>query len=181
MRKTSPLYLLLLAACYVTFASGCNQPAPPAAPAEEHDHDHEGHDHDGHDHDDEDHEGHDHEGHDHDAATIPDNFDESVAALVVMRDTIRDGLIAGNEDVAHGPLHAIADLLEAIEQQAKDSSTLTDEQQAQAAKAVDSLYDQFGEIDARLHDEEAGDFEKNAEAIEEQIQTLIRLTAQPQE
>ncbi|MFG0263451.1 MAG: hypothetical protein ACF788_13750 [Novipirellula sp. JB048] len=179
----------MLAVGYLTFVSGCSKPeAPPVAPAEVVVDDH------GHSHDDDDH-GHDH---DHDGATmidaeaagldagdlvhldevaVPENYADAVALLVEMRDKIRDGFAAGDVEEADKPLHEVGHLLEGIETLAKASS-MSEEQKTEAMAAIESLFELFGAVDARVHDAqgEAGkEYSEVAESVDAAVASLSDL------
>ncbi|GAB5513331.1 hypothetical protein [Rhodopirellula baltica] len=195
MSKISLLTLLSLALIAFT---GCQPSSAPdnAATTEtsdshdDHDHDgHEGHDHDGHDH-----EGHDHEGHDHAAhgnetidaaaaglstdalvhlekADAPKTLADAIKKLTSMQSTIAGGFADDDVDSIHNELHEIGTLLEQTETLAKESD-LGDEKKKQALAAIDTLFDAFGSVDAKLHGDEGADFSEVSGDIEDAIKVL---------
>ncbi|WP_442506856.1 hypothetical protein SH528x_005729 [Novipirellula sp. SH528] len=200
MRHFAKFTVAVVAVGYFAFVSGCNKPTtnePATAvvePQSHDDHDEDGHDEDGHGHDhDDDGHGHDHDhgdakmidaskaGLDADAlvhldeAEMPENYADSVKLLVEMRDEIRDGFAAGNVEQADGPLHEVGHLLEHIETLVNNSS-LSSDQKKQAAEAIESLFDLFGEVDARVHDEQskAGkEYSDVAESVDASVKVLV--------
>ena len=168
-------------------------------------HDHDGDDHAAHDahagHDHDAHAGHDHDahaGHDHgddahqidakaaglstddlvslDEPPMPDNLNDAVKQLAKMSATIGDGFKNDKIDDAHGPLHDVANLLECIEGLAKESS-LSDTDKDKASEAVEKLFDGYGAIDEKLHNEKKGkDYADVADSIDTAVKTLVSLT-----
>ncbi|TWU20110.1 hypothetical protein Pla52o_46240 [Novipirellula galeiformis] len=195
MRLFGKFSVAMAAVGYFAFVSGCSKPeVPPAAPVEVVADDH-GHDDDhGHSHDEG---GHDH-GHDHgdakmidakeagldagalvhlDEVAVPKNYSDAVAMLAGMRDKIRDGFAAGNVEEADGPLHEVGHLLEGIETLV-EASAMSEDQKSQAMKAIETLFDSFGEVDARVHDAkgEAGkEYTEVAKSVDAAVKTLSDL------
>jgi hypothetical protein len=182
MTKITFLALLSLA---LVAAPGC-QPSSPtdsdaatATGSSDHDHDHEGHDHEGHDHD-----GHDHDVIDADAAGLttdalvhldepaaPKSFAAAVDKLTKMKATIAGGFADDDIDSIHHELHEIGTLLEQTESLAK-ASDLNEEQKKQALAAVDSLFDAFGSVDAKLHGENGAEYSEVSGDIDDAIKVL---------
>ena len=142
------------------------------------------------DHGDHDHGDHDHGDHDHgsrvnaaaagldaddlvylDRPEMPENLQEAVAQLTASRDDIANGFANDNVDSIHDQLHAIGDLLEAIETYVEDSD-LSEENQKQALQAVETLFDKFGVVDAKLHGGEGKDYQEVADSIDGAVATL---------
>ncbi|MFG0264381.1 MAG: hypothetical protein ACF8AM_04410 [Rhodopirellula sp. JB055] len=189
MTKITFLALLSLA---LVAAPGCQPSSPTESGAtsttgsSDHDHDHDGHDHDGHDHD---HEGHDHDGHDHDvidadAAGLssdalvhldkpepPESLSAAVEKLVKMKSTIAGGFADDDVDSVHHELHEIGTLLEQTETLAK-ASDLNEEKKKQALAAIDSLFDAFGSVDAKLHGESGAEYSEVSGDIDDAIKVL---------
>ncbi|MCC9644817.1 hypothetical protein LOC71_21285 [Rhodopirellula sp. JC740] len=174
--------------------AGCQPSAPPETTADshgEHDHDHDGHDHDGHDHshDGHDHDGHDHHGHDHetidaaaagldadalvhlDSEPAPETFAEAVDRLTKMKTSIAKGFGDDDVDSIHGELHDIGNLLEQTESCVKKSD-MAEEQKKQALAAIDTLFEAFGTVDAKLHGDEGADYSDVSGDIDDAMQIL---------
>ncbi len=178
---------ILLGFCLIGF-SGCGGEAATETNAEGHsDHDHDDAGHDDHDHGD--HAGHDHGDHatqiDASAAglstddlvsldepPIPDNFSDAVAELATLSKTIAASIKSGDIKDDHGPLHNVGGLLDGIGALAKKSS-MKDDVKKEVGAAVESLLDDFGDVDYRLHDAEKGkDYDDVADSIGAAIKTL---------
>ena len=169
MSKISFLALLSLAMIAFTGCQPSSAPdegatTPTSDSHDDHDHDsHEGHDHAGHDHEGHDHDGHDHEGHDH-AAHGHETVDAAAAGLST------DALVHLEKADAPKTLD-IGTLLEQTEVLAKESD-LGEEKKKQALAAIDTLFDAFGSVDAKLHGEEGADFDEVSSDIEDAIKVL---------
>lgn len=190
MSKISFLALLSLAMIAFT---GCQPSSAPDEAAttqtsdshDDHDHDsHEGHDHAGHDH-----EGHDHATHGHETvdaaaaglstdalvhlekADAPKTLADAIKKLTSMQSTIAGGFADDDVDSIHNELHDIGTLLEQTEVLAKESD-LGEEKKKQALAAIDTLFDAFGSVDAKLHGEEGADFDEVSSDIEDAIKVL---------
>ena len=143
---------------------------PPAVPPAAHavaDRDH-GHDH-GHDHD------HDHDHGDHET---PKTAAAGIAHLEKLCADVKAHLAAGDHAKADGPVHMVGHLLEdlaALVAQEKPAA------EAEARKALDSVFDCFDKLDTVIHgaDEEARkklDYAEHAPAIEAALAKLKELT-----
>ncbi|EMI25345.1 hypothetical protein [Rhodopirellula europaea] len=190
MSKISFLALLSLAMIAFT---GCQPSSAPDEAAttqtsdshDDHDHDsHEGHDHAGHDH-----EGHDHAAHGHETvdaaaaglstdalvhlekADAPKTLADAIKKLTSMQSTIAGGFADDDVDSIHNELHDIGTLLEQTEVLAKESD-LGEEKKKQALAAIDTLFDAFGSVDAKLHGDEGADFDEVSSDIEDAIKVL---------
>ncbi|MFG0291313.1 MAG: hypothetical protein ACF8CQ_24325 [Rhodopirellula sp. JB044] len=166
---------------YAVAITGCSQPTSTDTPtASEHDHDH---DHDDHEHHDHDHAGHDHD-HDHeididnlptiDTPAGPATLSEGIEQLASMRDSIAKGFADDDVDSIHGQLHSIGGLLEHLESMTA-SSDLPAEAKEKAGKAIDSLFDAFGDVDAKLHGDTGKDYADVSDKINEAVKTLTGL------
>lgn len=200
MSKISFLALLSLAMIAFTGCQPSSAPDEAATTQtsdshDDHDHDsHEGHDHAGHDHEGHDHDGHDHEGHDHAAhghetvdaaaaglstdalvhlekADAPKTLADAIKKLTSMQSTIAGGFADDDVDSIHNELHDIGTLLEQTEVLAKESD-LGEEKKKQALAAIDTLFDAFGSVDAKLHGDEGADFDEVSSDIEDAIKVL---------
>lgn len=117
--------------------------------------------------------GHDHHGHDHDHdhAHRPGSLHEAVAELTAMRDAIRDALLDGEPNDAHGPLHEVGALLQAIPDVAAETDLPKEEWDAVNA-ANEELFDAFGTIDKAFHVKD-GDKKAAYEEVSEQLEEAI--------
>ncbi len=190
MRYNIDQIAICLSLFYVLYLCGCNPSAPESrrgAPeaVEEHDHDHDDHDHDDHnehdhdehDHDEHDHDEHDHDEHDHDqddadhATDHPETYAEAVALVAKLQLQIKEALATGDIKVADVPLHEIGHVLEAIPLLA-DKQSLSEADEEAVKKAVDTLFDAFGQIDEKVHGDGEPSYTPYAEKIESAIGTL---------
>lgn len=112
---------------------------------------------------------HDHHGHPHGPETLKD----ALAELTTLRNTIRDAFAEDDADTAHGPLHEVGEILEAIPELAKKEN-VSAENQAAAKTAVDALMDAFGAVDKTLHGQEGSTYSEVSATIDS---TLTALTA----
>ena len=169
---------------------------------EHHDHDHGDHDHGDHDHSDHDHaehdhghDGHDHDGHDHgdhgdgdkvDASAVgldadslvhldepepPKSLAEAIEKLTSLRDTVSKGFADDKVDDVHGELHDVGNLLEATRDLVK-SSKLSDEAKTSAMAAIETLFDSYGDVDAKLHGEKGKEYSDVSEDIDSALKSL---------
>lgn len=158
---------------------GCQPETPvdavPAVSQGNDGHDHDGHDHDGHDHD---HDGHDHDVINADAAGLsaadlvmpggpakPKTLADAVTQLTQLRDDVAAGFAADDVDSIHDQLHDVGNLLEST-LTLVDESELGDEAKKVANSALETLFDAFGDVDAKLHGEEGKDYADVSDAID---------------
>ncbi|MCM2375050.1 hypothetical protein [Aporhodopirellula aestuarii] len=183
---SSRFCIVITMLAYTVAMTGCAKTAPPVeTPAADHDHDH---DDDGHDHEHDDHD-HDHDGHDHDhdhadidvdslmpidAPDGPESLSAGIDQLVSMRDTIAKGFADDDVDSIHDQLHSVGGLLEHLEEMTK-SSDLPDDAKEQAADAIDSLFDAFGDVDAKLHGDTGAEYSDVSDKIDSAVKTLSEL------
>ncbi|MEN0112041.1 MAG: hypothetical protein AAF805_15075 [Planctomycetota bacterium] len=116
---------------------------------------------------------HDHDHHDH-HSDRPASLHAAVAQLTAMRDDIRDAIVDGEPDDAHGPLHEIGALLEAIPDIAAETDLPKEEWDA-VNVAHEELFDAFGVIDKAFHTKD-GDkkaaYDEVAERLDEAIEAI---------
>ena len=172
---------------------GCQSDEKPPTPVNQPD-EHDEHEHDDHEHGDHEHGDHEHGDHEHgdrvnadeagldtddlvylDRPAAPDSLEEAVAQLTATRDDIADGFASDDVDSIHDQLHSVGDLLEAIETFVEDSDMST-ERQEEASEAVETLFTEFGDVDAKLHGGDGEDYADVAESINEAIATLQELS-----
>lgn len=111
--------------------------------------------------------GHDHAEHDHG----PESLKDALAELTSLRNTIRDSFAKNDQDAAHGPLHEVGAILEAIPELAKKES-VSAENQAAIETAVKTLMDAFGNVDKTMHGQEGSTYSEESATIDATLATL---------
>jgi hypothetical protein len=107
-----------------------------------------------------------------DEPPIPGNYNDAVSELVELSETIAGSIKSGDIKDDHGPLHNISGLLDGIGALAKKSS-MDGDAKKEIAAAVESLLDDYGDVDYRLHNAEKGkDYSDVADNIAAAIKTL---------
>ncbi len=129
--------------------SGCSEPAQndPAASSQNHGHDHEEHDHG------------------------PESLKDALAELRLLRNTIRDSFAKNDQDAAHGPLHEVGAILEAIPELAKKEK-VSAENQAAIETAANTLMDAFGNVDKTMHGQEGSTYTEESATIDSTLTAL---------
>jgi hypothetical protein len=165
MRRFAHNRFLALAALAAAFCVGCAEKKSASIVNDGHDHEHEGHDHahgeHGHDHGDK---GHSHED---DSKTLA----EAVGKVQALRTTMSEAFGKGEKDKADDAVHQVGHVLERVEELVKES-TLTDEQKADAKKDIEELFEHFGEIDKRIHDDKDVAYDEFSAKIDSAIERL---------
>lgn len=95
------------------------------------------------------HAGHDH-GHDHEHGHRPDSLHEAVEQLAGIEIAISEAITSGDVDAAHGPLHEVGELLQAIPEVAAETDLPKEEWEAVKA-ATDRLFGAYAVIDKAFH------------------------------
>lgn len=115
------------------------------------------------------------QGHDdhHEHHHGPETLNEALAELTELRNVIRDAFAKDDPDTAHGPLHEVGEILEAIPELA-EKENVSVENQAAAKTAVDALMDAFGSVDKTMHGQEGATYSEVSSKIDT---TLAALTA----
>ena len=111
--------------------------------------------------------GHDHKGHDH----APESLTDALAELTSLRNTIRDSFAKNDQDAAHGPLHEVGGILEAIPELAKKEKVSADNQAA-IETAVNTLMDAFGNVDKTMHGQEGSTYSEESATIDTTLTAL---------
>lgn len=111
--------------------------------------------------------GHDHEEHDHG----PESLKDALAELTSLRNTIRDSFAKNDQDAAHGPLHEVGAILEAIPELAKKEKISTENQSA-IETAVNTLMDAFGNVDKTMHGQEGSTYNEESATIDTTLTAL---------
>jgi len=111
--------------------------------------------------------GHDHEEHDHG----PESLKDALAEVKSLRNTIRDSFAKNDQDAAHGPLHEVGEVLEAIPELAKKEKVSL-ENQAAIETAVNTLMDAFGNVDKTMHGQEGSTYSEESATIDAAMETL---------
>lgn len=115
---------------------------------------------------------HDHEAHDHGPASLTD----ALAELTSMRNNIRDSFAKNNQDAAHGPLHEVGAILEAIPELAKKEKASA-ANQAAIETAVNALMDAFGNVDKTMHGQEGSTYSEESATIDSTLTALLAACA----
>ena len=110
---------------------------------------------------------HDHGEHDHG----PESLKDALAELTSLRDTIRDSFAKNDQDAAHGPLHDVAAILEAIPELAKKEK-VSAANQAAIETAVNALMDAFGNVDKTMHGQEGSTYAEESATIDSTLTAL---------
>lgn len=167
---------LVMAIASMTSLAGCRPAETPPPPAtgivSDHDHDHDGHDHD--------HAGHDHEGSINvdelptiTAAPPLESFKQGVEQLIVVRDVIAKGFADDNIDSIHDQLHDVAGLLGQLEDMIP-TTEMPAEAKQQMMQAIETLFEAYGEIDAKLHGDTGKEYSDVSAEINSAIDTLVK-------
>ncbi len=129
--------------------SGCSEPAQnePVASSQNHGHDHEDHDHG------------------------PESLKDALTELASLRNTIRDSFAKNDQDAAHGPLHDVGAILEAIPELSKKEK-VSAEHQAAIETAVNTLMDAFGNVDKTMHGQEGSTYAEESATIDTTLTAL---------
>lgn len=129
--------------------SGCTEPAQnePIASSQNHGHDHEDHDHG------------------------PESLKDALAVVTSLRNTIRDSFAKNDQDAAHGPLHDVGAILEAIPELAKKEK-ISASNQAAIETAVNALMDAFGNVDKTMHGQEGSTYAEESATIDSTLNAL---------
>lgn len=114
----------------------------------------------------------DEHGHDHDH-DVPETYADAVKEIKEMREAVAKAEEGGDLNAAHDPLHEVGHVLEEVVPLAKKAS-IGDAEMEAIKKAVDELYDGFGAVDAKLHNDEknAKTFAEVKDSIDNAIATL---------
>ncbi len=153
MRLTQCSWFLILPVSLM-FSAGCGESSPKEQ--------HTGGEEHGHDHD---------HGHDHAPATLK----EGIAKLTTLRNTMRDAFGKNDPDAAHGPLHEVGHVLEAIPELAKKEN-LSAGSQATIETAVNTLMDAFGAVDKTMHGQEGSTYSEESAKIDAAMESLVAAT-----
>lgn len=149
---------------------GC-EPVPPAAPPKapaKDAHAHDDHEHGDHAHDDHDHKDGDHK---HDDEAAPKTYAEAIEKIETLRKSIKDNFDADKLKEADTAVHEVGHILESVVKlSAKES--LSPEDTETVKKSVETLFDQFGKIDDKLHGGMGSTYNDVAKEIEAAIAAL---------
>ena len=110
---------------------------------------------------------HGHDDHEHGPESLTDAMNE----LTSMRNTIRDAFAKDDQDGAHGPLHDVGHVLEAIPELAMKEK-VTAENQAAIEKSVNDLMDAFGRVDKTMHGQEGSTYAEESATIDAALEAL---------
>lgn len=152
---------------------GC-EPVPPAAPPKapaKDAHAHDDHEHGDHAHDDHDHKDGDHKHDDHADEAAPKTYAEAIEKIETLRKSIKDNFDADKLKEADTAVHEVGHILESVVKlSAKES--LSPEDTETVKKSVETLFDQFGKIDDKLHGGMGSTYNDVAKEIEAAIAAL---------
>ncbi len=169
--SSSRRWVLLSAVMYVGMQAGCRPAAAPPAVID---------DHDDHDHDDHDHAGHDHDGEIDVDGLVPiedappfESLGEGVHQLVALRDAIAKGFADNDVESIHDQLHDVAGVLGQIEDMIPETD-IPDDTKQEMEQAVDTLFNAYGELDAKQHGDEGKDYAEVSGEINTAIDTLTK-------
>lgn len=150
--RSAPSLLLVATIALAVAASGCG-PAESAGDADSGDH------------------GHDH---DHDHGDRPESLQAAVDKLTSIRDTVRTAMLEGDANAAHGPLHEVGELLDALPDVAAETDLAEEDWNAVQA-ATDELRIAFAAIDKAFHTKDADKkaaYEQVADELDDAIEDI---------
>jgi len=105
------------------------------------------------------------------AYTLPTNYDDGVRRVRELREILRVGWQEDDHDKVHEPLHELAPLLRELPK-LLDKQDWTDDDRAEAQRAIHELFRMFGQIDAKLHSGFGASYEDVADVIDVEIDKL---------
>lgn len=112
---------------------------------------------------------------DHDHAA-PATFADAVKQLVSIRDTIKSAFAKNDAEAAHGPLHDVGHVLEAMNK-LMDAASLDEKQKETAKTSVELLFANYGKVDSLMHGDKGEKYEDVAVKIDEAVKALEGLVA----
>ena len=113
---------------------------------------------------------HDHSHAEHDHG--PQSLKDAIVELTILRDTIRDSFAKNDQDAAHGPLHKVGEVLEAIPKLSV-TENLGAEQQTAIETLVTTLMDAFGRVDKTMHGLEGSTYTEESTTIDTALTDLM--------
>jgi hypothetical protein len=116
-----------------------------------------------------DHGGHQHEKHEH---AVASSYDDAVRKLASLCEEIDAAFAEKDIDRAHDPIHEVGHLLEQLPNLAS-SSIESDNEMARAKKAIDQLFDCFGQIDEKLHQGQEVRYSEFKPSIDAAVKELV--------
>jgi hypothetical protein len=144
----------------------------------------ESHNHDDHDHADHDHADHDHADHDHAQATeqepLPENLSAGIAELQQHYQAIQEAFATQDVDQAHGPLHEVGGLLEALPGLAAQTD-LTAEEKALVESSATAMFDAYATVDGAIHDGQQPDYAAVSDKLDQAMEQLKEIQEQLQD
>jgi hypothetical protein len=114
-------------------------------------------------------------GHSHEEAhgsSGPKTLADAITQLTGLRNVIRDGFAAGDDDAAHGPLHDVGHCLEAVEKLAATEKAGTVEA-ATIKTQVDVLFKAYGDVDKTMHGKEGRSYSEVSKEIDDAFVALL--------
>jgi hypothetical protein len=110
---------------------------------------------------------HDH----HHEAHGPESLKDALAQLTSLRNVIRDSFARDDQDAAHGPLHEVGEILEAIPELSKNER-VSEEKLAVIQSTVNTLMDAFGRVDRTMHGQEGSTYAEESATIDTALKKL---------
>ena len=111
---------------------------------------------------------------DHDHAEDPKTLAEAIAAIVKLRDTVRDGFAKNDTAHADEALHEVGHLFEQLPPLALKAG-LSAEDAATFKQSTDELFDLFGKIDAKVHGKEGLTYTEASAKIDAAVERLQKI------
>ena len=103
----------------------------------------------------------------------PETFAEAFAQLSEIQSTVSGAFEKEDMEAAHGPLHEVGHLLEDLSSFAAKSE-LGDEEKKTIETNIETLFDAFGAVDKKMHDDSTG---KDYSEVSDEIDTAIKAIA----
>lgn len=105
----------------------------------------------------------------------PASYADAIQQLETLRNTIRDAFAKNDPEAAHGPLHDVGDVLEALPALA-DKAGFDAAQKDTMKAAMEQLFGHFGKVDEMMHGEKGTKYEDVSSNIDKAVATLAGLT-----
>lgn len=100
-----------------------------------------------------------------------ETYPEAVAELEEMNKVIATAFASNDLDAAHDPLHEVGHVLDELPALAKKQE-LSDDAVAAIGAAVEKLFEAFGKVDAKFHDEEGATYDEVKADIDSSMEVL---------
>lgn len=110
----------------------------------------------------------------------PESFDDAVATIVGLNESIKTAFSANQEAAADDRLHEVGRVLQTVNLLAEDAD-MTPAQRASVHGAVVRLFAAFSAVDATMHGEAGMSYEEASIDIEENLAALESIRTRPKE